>query len=98
MARGDRLQLGAAFGHNACMIYRPGGREGVAQVYGVPMHTALDDPSLQGERWAPGVALGYELAQAPAALDLLEAVLDSGIVLLDLRADIEAVLTKAKRR
>ncbi len=55
-------------GENVCMVYS--GRHGVAQVFGLPMHTRTDWEGLSHPRWTEGMEVGRLIASAP---DLLEA-------------------------
>lgn len=60
--------------HNANIIFKAGTEESVAMVYGLPMHSTLEE--IQGNpRFAEGLAMARLLAAAPELLAVLERII-----------------------
>jgi hypothetical protein len=64
-AKPGPYNVGDAKGYNASNVYGPGD-SGICQLYGVPMHTPVED--VTEPRWQEGMATGRLLAASPDLL------------------------------
>lgn len=62
---------GGKHGHNAGTIYAPGKEDAIASVYGIPMHTQVEDVP---ERYAEGMANARLVAASPELLVALKLI------------------------
>lgn len=62
---------GMPSGHNASNIYAANGKDAIASVYGIPIHTSVDEVE---ERYAEGMATARLLAASTQMYDALLAI------------------------
>jgi len=67
-------RMGSEKGYNVDSIQSAVADRGIAQVYGVPLHTRVDDKCLRAERYSESLANARLIAAAP---ELLEALLET---------------------
>ncbi len=65
---------GGPTGHAADHVFGPDGQNAVAQVYGIPKHTTVEEASLAGDQWREGLANARLIAAAPELLETLRAI------------------------